>query len=335
MSERDRHERLFPGYRSLSMPGGPERRPPREPRMRRFRHEKPEGEDASRPGRREWIRIGVAAALGALVASFIVPGWPYRTIDALKEALETPPPKPTVRDLIVNDYVRQTRSGTWWAAKPTIFPQSVALMRKDFKQFDPRRPHKFRPAPIVYVPDAVHATPVFAGHHIALVGQIETSNVMTTPDRRGTEWLLQMRPLLEKEGLVYCRITLPTGERPDAGEYRVVNGVLLAAGTMSLVRGGFANGAYMACSGWRQPKGPIGVMLRTAHLLNIDIRSLWSRYGPKGMDAAFLEVVESKLPARIKQRLAGIVRRSHSREDAQRRVLRLLERLHASGDIGT
>jgi hypothetical protein len=125
--------------------------------------------------------------------------------------------------------------------------------------------------------------------------------------------------------LVYCRITLPNDVRPNAGEYRVVRGIPLAVGPISLTRGGFAYGVYLACSSWRLPKGPSAGGLRLAYLLGIDLRGLMKKHGERGIVQAWDRAVEDSLPLSVKRQLPRLVRLSYSREELEARVARLLE----------
>ena len=129
---------------------------------------------------------------------------------------------------------------------------------------------------------------------------------------------------MNNEGLVYCRITLRNGVRPNAGEYRVVRGTVLASGTIRLHRGGTTPGVYMACSGWRQPRGRFGFVLQTAYLLGIDLRKLHRRHGPARIDAAFSAEVEKRLPKAVKGQVPVLYRVTRTRDEFERRFLRLL-----------
>jgi hypothetical protein len=159
-----------------------------------------------------------------------------------------------------------------------MFPQSESLMRERFAESDPRRPHPYRRSALkVWIPDLVHTAPVYAGVPIEVIGRVVEANVFAPVSEKAIEWILQLAPLTTDGGLVYCRVTVPLARRVPAGTHVVARGTVVGAGTISLSRGGFADGAYMACSAVGRPYGEMADFTTFLERSGIDVVALHRR----------------------------------------------------------
>jgi hypothetical protein len=205
-------------------------RPPGEPQSPGAM--KPTWKGVRRGGPRMLVALGlivVTAAVSGFVGSLFSAGFAYRVLHRVADVFRPPP---SAAHQIVNEYMQQTSTATFWREPPTLFPTSATYMEKHFAQFDPRVTHPYAHLPSqTYVPQVVQAAVVYAAHPIEVLGQISAFNVVSPPmppDGR-TEWLLQLQAITTPgQGLVLCRVTRPASYRPTAGSIARIEGVVMA-----------------------------------------------------------------------------------------------------------
>jgi hypothetical protein len=206
-----------------------------------------------------WFGLVSATALvTTVVASVITPGLPYRAVRLVQRQFA---PRPPVSSSIVDEYVKETRGAEFWDRRPTIFPPSVEYFRTHFAAFDPRHEHPYRQTNFhLWVPDLVHAAPLFAGHPVEVAGAIRDLNILGPPMPNGRiEWIVQLGGVtVEDSGLVYCRSTERIGRQLHAGQIVTASGLVLGTGPIRLANGRLSQATYMACEAIHRPKGQFG-----------------------------------------------------------------------------
>lgn len=82
----------------------------------------------------------------------------------------------------MEEYAEQTRTAGFWRTSPVVFPSSIDYMATHFKEYDPRRTHRYLETRFkVYVPSLVHVAPAFSGRSIEVLGQV--SNFISSAHR--------------------------------------------------------------------------------------------------------------------------------------------------------
>lgn len=199
--------------------------------------------------RRGLIAAGILAVttlFTGFIGTLIVPGLAYRAFSAAANLFR---PDPTYGELIVSQYVEQTRTASFWQAPPAIFENSTDYMAQNIAAFDPSRVHRYRAAPVkVFIPPLVRTAPLFTGGPVEVLGLVSSFNLLGRPFVSGrAEWVIQLRPISVEGALVYCRVTRKIVWEPPESIIRA-RGLVIAAGNVSLSRGGSAPAVYMACS---------------------------------------------------------------------------------------
>jgi len=157
-------------------------------------------------------------------------------------------------DLLVNDYIEQTKTADIWMEPPAMYAESEEYSRSHpWGELNPQVPHQIPDGPIEVSPieELVPESRTYAGRMIGTAGVIRRRPTKWLAMPNLPEWVIQVqtaKPGHEYE-TVYCRVTTAADVGFKEGDIVAVYGLVLGAGHVKQADGrGILDVAYMACS---------------------------------------------------------------------------------------
>lgn len=207
----------------------------------------------------------VAALLGALFTP--LPGVVSKASQALYHSIH---PRPKARRTpsniaFVRELHREVATSLIWDGRPQLFARSFQFFQDHFSAVEPTQLHQLSgtaDADVVDVLEVVRNPAPNSGRIIHMIGRYADMNdygfdfsPADRPDLAGAgrTFDLQLAPLRGPLGphtpVVYCRVPATKYDILwHFGDYVRVDGIVLAGGNIKSAEGGFAQGAFMACS---------------------------------------------------------------------------------------
>ncbi len=195
--------------------------------------------------KRELIN-GAAGAIIALLVTGILGADPFAPVRHLiqQEWYEL---STSQKDKTIDEYLYVTYSWGAWNDPPTIFEDSEGYFREHFVELDPDSPHNLLGnLSFVPIPTVVAQSPSFSGRLIATGGIVKDE-----PNRLPSEgydvWILQLQSPRSKDNrfTVYVRISASSPWDFRRDDEVIVEGLIIAAGTVRAKEGGSIDVAYL------------------------------------------------------------------------------------------
>lgn len=202
-------------------------------------------------GQREphWL---VIAFVSALLTALITTDTVKNGVAAVKDLLDG---TPSIEQQYVDQFVSEARDERRWTGPPTVFPEAIDYLKREFSSVDPRVDHKFSKRDGMFVPlESLIHDPEQAAGPVVTFGQVVSAAVTDTGHERSTIEIVFADPNIRNfnyktvEGLVVCRASVPAPAALPSGRLVMFfSGVPLAKGPMRATWGGFVNAVYAIC----------------------------------------------------------------------------------------
>jgi len=150
-------------------------------------------------------------------------------------------------DKVIDEYLYETYSWSGWSQPPTVFEDSVTYFRRHFAELDPRSTHNLTgDLKGAAVQTIVAQAASYSGRLIATGGLIQ-DEPNKSPAGDYDIWVLQLQaPQAEYNRFtVYVKLSASLPRDFRKGDLVAVEGLVVAAGTVSTKEGGSIDVAYM------------------------------------------------------------------------------------------